>query len=102
MSDVINTDFPPSQIDRLVQLADQVSADVTNSWVFGTDGGWSQHLRRQYTCGRSVQFLNLPKIADLSRQLFGEKSLWTGIDAPGLEGPRTDCPNGYTPPPGQQ
>lgn len=100
MSDVINTDFPPSQIDRLVQLADQVSSEVTNSWVFGTDGGWSQHLRRQYTCGRSVQFLNIPKIAELSIQLFGDKSLWNGITPPQPPGPRTDCPNGFTPPPG--
>ena len=94
MSEVINTDFPPDQIDRLVQLADQVQSEVTQNWVFGSVGGWSTHLRRQYTCGRSVQFLNLPKIADLSVELFGDKSLWKGVTAPDLSGPRTDCPPG--------
>jgi LCP family protein required for cell wall assembly len=93
LSTVINTDFPPDQIDRLVQLADQVSSDVTQSWVFGSAGGWSVHLRRIFTCGRSVQFLNIPKIAELSIELFGEKSLWNGVTPPPVPGPRTDCPN---------
>lgn len=90
MSQVINTDFPPDQIDQLVALADQVQSDVSQSWVFGYPQ-WAVHLRQQFTCGRSVQFLNLEKIAALSVQLFGDKSLWSGKTPPPPAGPK-ECP----------
>lgn len=91
MSQVISTDFPPSQIDQLVQLADQVQSEVSQSWIFGYPE-WAQHLRQRETCGRSVQFLKMDKIAALSIQLFGDKSLWQGKTPPGQPPPR-DCPS---------
>jgi hypothetical protein len=90
MSQVINTDFPPDQIDQLVALADEVQSEVSQSWVFGYPD-WAVHLRQQFTCGRSVQFLDLEKIAALSVQLFGDKSQWKGKTPPPPAGPR-DCP----------
>ena len=55
LSQVIATDFPPGQIDQLVQLADQVEAEPSRSWVFKYPE-WATHLRRIHTCGRSVIF----------------------------------------------
>lgn len=91
MSQVISTDFPPAQIDQLVQLADQVQSEVSQSWIFGYPE-WAQHLRQRETCGRSVQFLKMDKIAALSIELFGDKSLWNGKTPPGQPPPR-DCPS---------
>ncbi|MEY2470035.1 MAG: polyisoprenyl-teichoic acid--peptidoglycan teichoic acid transferase [Actinomycetota bacterium] len=97
MSQVINTDFPPSQIDQLVQLADQVQSEVSESWIFGYPE-WATHLRARFTCGRSVQFLRLDKIAALSIELFGEKSLWSGKTPP-VVGPKECDAESPTPTP---
>jgi LCP family protein required for cell wall assembly len=91
MSQVINTDFPPSQIDQLVQLADQVQSEVSQSWIFGFPE-WAIHLRAKETCGRSVQFLKLDKIAALSIELFGDNSLWQGKTAPVVGPKECDTP----------
>lgn len=95
MSQVISTSFPPDQIDQLVALADQVQSEVSQSWIFGYPE-WATHLRQKETCGRSVQFLRLDKIAALSVDLFGDKSLWSGQPPPLPPGPR-DCPSVETP-----
>jgi LCP family protein required for cell wall assembly len=81
LSQVINTDFPPEQIDQLMELADHVEAEPSQSWVFQYPE-WATHLRRIYTNGRSVIFLRMDKIAALSIELFGEKSLWNGKKVP--------------------
>lgn len=77
LSLVISTDFPPGQIDRLVELADQVQAEPSESWIFKYPE-WADHLRQTETGGRSVIFLRMDKIAALSIEQFGEKSLWNG------------------------
>ena len=81
LSQVINTDFPPDQIDQLIAVADQVQAEPSQSWVFGFPE-WAQHLPASQTNGRAVQFLRLDKIAALSVRLFGDKSLYYGTVAP--------------------
>jgi LCP family protein required for cell wall assembly len=75
LSGVINTNFPPNQVDQLIGLANQVSATPTAQYVFGFPE-WAQHLPRIDTNGRSVQFLKLDKLAALSLQVFGDKSLY--------------------------
>jgi LCP family protein required for cell wall assembly len=77
LSLVVNTDFPPGQIDQLVALADKVESEPSRSWVFGYPE-WAEHLRRAETGGRSVIFLRMDRIAALSLELFGAKSLYTG------------------------
>ena len=81
MSDVINTDFPPEHIDQLVDLADRVEAEPSQSWVFQYPE-WATHYRRVFTNGRSIIFLRMDKIAELSIQIFGDKSLWNGKKVP--------------------
>ena len=73
---VVHTDFPPDQIDSLLQLANQVQDNPTAQYVFEFPD-WAQHLPRNLTNGRSVQFLRLDKIAALSEQVFGSKSLYS-------------------------
>ena len=81
LSQVINTDFPPEQIDQLVQLADTVEAEPSRSWVFKYPQ-WAVYLARSYTHTRSVTYFRMDKIAALSIELFGEKSLWNGRKVP--------------------
>ena len=64
-----------------MELADQVEAEPSQSWVFQYPE-WATHYRRIYTNGRSVIFLRMDKIAALSIELFGEKSLWNGKKVP--------------------
>lgn len=81
LSEVINTDFPPGQIDQLVQLAEEVEAEPSQSWIF-KNPEWAIHLPARETNGRSVIFLKMDKIAQLSIDLFGEKSLYFGRPLP--------------------
>ncbi len=81
LSQVISTDFPPDRIDQLLQLADQVEAEPSGSWIFKYPQ-WATHLKRIHTGGRSVIFLRMDKIAALSIELFGEDSLWNGRPIP--------------------
>jgi hypothetical protein len=72
-----------------------VEAEPSRSWIFKFPE-WATHLRRIHTCGRSVIFPRMDKIAALSIELFGEKSLWIGQTPPGEPPPR-EC--GSTPEP---
>lgn len=90
LSQVINTDFPPGQIDQLLDVADMVESEPSETWVFKYPQ-WAVHLRRAETCGRSVIFLRMDRIAELSIERFGEKSLWYGRTPPGPP-PLRDCP----------
>ena len=81
LSQVINTDFPPGQIDQLVLLADQVEEEPSRSWVF-KNPEWAIHLPARETNGRSVIFLKMDKLAQLSIDLFGSKSLYHGRPLP--------------------
>lgn len=87
LSGVVNTNFPPDQIDQLVTLANQVQATPTGEYVFQFPE-WADHLPAGQTNGRAVQFLDLVKIGALSQQIFGEKSLyWTGKPGPSIQLP---------------
>ncbi|HSH21125.1 MAG TPA: LCP family protein, partial [Candidatus Caenarcaniphilales bacterium] len=76
VSKVLNTDFPPGQIDQLLRLAESVEEDPSGSWVFRYPE-WAVHPHRSETGGRSIMILRIEKIADLSRELFGEQSLYS-------------------------
>lgn len=81
LSQVINTDFPPGQLDQLVALADQVQAEPSESWIFRYPE-WAVNMRRVDTGIRTAIVLRMDKIAALSIEQFGEKSLWNGRSAP--------------------
>ena len=75
MSDVVHTDFPPDQINQLLSLSNQIDATPTAQYVFEFPD-WAQHLQRLQTNGRSVQFLDMDKLATLSYQIYGNASLY--------------------------
>ena len=77
LAQVVNTNFPPGQIQDLVALADHVQAEPSQSWVFKYPH-WATLQTRQETGGRQVLTLKLDRIAALSVQLFGDKSLYYG------------------------
>jgi LCP family protein required for cell wall assembly len=77
MASVVNTNFPPDQISGLVDLANQVSDEPTNSWVF-KDPQWADFMTRRETGGRQVLTPRIDRIAGLSVAIFGEKSLYFG------------------------
>jgi LCP family protein required for cell wall assembly len=77
MSQVVNTNFPPDQIGQLVELANQVSAEPTGSWVF-KDPQWADFMTRRETGGRQVLTPRIDRIAGLSVSIFGDKSLYFG------------------------
>jgi anionic cell wall polymer biosynthesis LytR-Cps2A-Psr (LCP) family protein len=76
ISRVLNTDFPPSQLNEVMRLADIVSSEPTGSWVFSSPR-WAVHPPMSETGGRWVIRLKLDLIAQLSRELFGSKSLYS-------------------------
>jgi LCP family protein required for cell wall assembly len=85
MAGVINTNFPPDQIDQLVTLANQVQKDPTAQYVFDFPQ-WADHPPAGQNNGRSQQFLRMDKVAALSQTIFGDKSLyWTGKPVPTSE-----------------
>jgi LCP family protein required for cell wall assembly len=79
MADVVHTNFPPDLIsdpnNGLIALANRVDGTPTAQYVFDFPE-WAQHLPRTDTNGRSVQFLKLDVIGQLSYQIFGDKSLY--------------------------
>ena len=79
MAGVVNTDFPSQLIadpdHGLLALANRVDATPTAQYVFDFPD-WAQHLNRNLTNGRSVQFLKMDEIASLSYQIFGQASLY--------------------------
>jgi LCP family protein required for cell wall assembly len=82
LAGVVNTNFPPDQIDQLVTLANQVQGEPTAQYVFQFPE-WADHPPAGETNGRSVQYLNLDKVGLLSQSIFGDKSLyWTGNPVP--------------------
>jgi LCP family protein required for cell wall assembly len=88
MGDIVHTNFPPDQIDQLLQLANQIQSNPTGQYVFSFPG-WAQHLPRLQTNGRSVEFLDMDKIAALSDQVFGNKSqYWTNGPLPSVQLPQ--------------
>jgi anionic cell wall polymer biosynthesis LytR-Cps2A-Psr (LCP) family protein len=79
---LVHTNFPDDQRDELLRLASQVQDDPSGQYVFQPQF-WATHLNRNQTGGRSVSFLNIDRVAALSLQIYGDKSLYTsGGSAP--------------------
>lgn len=75
LATVINTNFPPDRIDQLLALADTVEEEPSRSWVF-KNPEWAEFLTRAETGGRQVLTPRIDALAELSIELFGEKSLY--------------------------
>jgi LCP family protein required for cell wall assembly len=73
--ELVHTNFPSENIEQLLALADKLQDDKPGQYVFQPPL-WASHPPRIETNGRSVQFLKLDAIAALSRQVFGDKSLY--------------------------
>jgi len=86
LSLVVSTDFPPGQIDQLVAIADQVDDEPRERWVFGYPE-WAENQRRKVTGVRSAIVPRMDRIATLSIELFGDKSLWAGQPLPAPPAP---------------
>jgi LCP family protein required for cell wall assembly len=76
ISETVSTDFPPDQIEQVIRLADLVSEEPTGSWVFGNPH-WATHPPLSETDGRWIIVPNMKEIKKLSRELFGDKSLYS-------------------------
>jgi hypothetical protein len=81
LSQVITTDFPPDRIDQLLALADTVEEEPSRSWIF-KNPQWAKHLPGHKTGGRPLTYPLMDRIAALSIEIFGEKSLWNGRPVP--------------------
>ncbi len=81
LSQVITTDFPPDQIDQLLALSDTVEEEPSKSYIFKSPQ-WAKHLPGNKTGGRPLTYPLMDKIAELSIELFGDKSLWQGKPVP--------------------
>lgn len=73
---VVRTSYPRDRLDDLLTLAERVDDQPTNSWVFKFPE-WSHHPPRSETNGRSLLFLRLDLVEQLSLELFGDKSLYS-------------------------
>ena len=73
---LVHTNFPDDQRDELLRLASQVQDDPSGQYVF-QPSYWATHLNRNQTGGRSVSFLNIDRVAGLSMDIFGDKSLYS-------------------------
>ncbi|MGZ8771274.1 MAG: LCP family glycopolymer transferase [Aeromicrobium sp.] len=77
LAEVMNTNYPPSKIGELLELAQAVQDDPSETWVF-RNPDWATLLRPGDTgLRRPVIVPNLDAIGALSRELFGEASLYT-------------------------
>ena len=79
LSHVINTDFPPDQIDRAARrLPRQVEDEPSQSWVF-KDPEWARPDAASETGLKRPVLRAQPRqrSASCRIELFGEKSLWT-------------------------
>jgi hypothetical protein len=92
LAGVVNTNYPPSQIQGLIDLAQQVQEEPSRSWVF-KNPQWAELMTRAETGGRQVLSPRLDRIGQLSVSLFGDRSLYYGqvpLPTPGeLPGPDT-------------
>ncbi len=78
LAEVIGTNYPPSQIDQLLTLAEQVEDEPSRTWIF-KDPEWADFQTRRETGGRQKLIPYMDRIAELSKQVFGEASLyWDG------------------------
>ncbi len=75
VSRVLNTNYPPSQINEALRVAELAGRRPTDSWVFGSPT-WAVHPPLSETGGRWIIRLRMDRIAALSRQVFGPASLY--------------------------
>jgi LCP family protein required for cell wall assembly len=76
LAEVINTNYPPSRIGELLELAQAVEDEPSQQWVF-KNPDWATLIRpAQSGLRRPVIQPNLDAIGELSKQIFGEASLY--------------------------
>jgi LCP family protein required for cell wall assembly len=81
LAQVIGTNYPPGQIDQLLALAERVEDEPSASWIL-KDPQFADFMTRQETGGRQKLVPRMDRIAELSRQVFGEASLYWNGQAP--------------------
>jgi hypothetical protein len=92
LAQVISTNYPPNQIDQLLALAEQVDDEPSQQWIL-KNPDWAEIQRRAETGRRTAIVPRMDRLAELSRQVFGEASLYwngsapTGTEAPSEAGP---------------
>lgn len=77
VAEVISTDLPPGQMEQLLELSELVSREPTQTWVF-QNPDWAVHPPLAETNGRWILRLRTERLKELSREVFGEKSLYSG------------------------
>jgi len=75
LAEVINTNFPISQFDQLLELAQTVEDEPSGSWILKPPL-YAKHLPRAETGGRSVMHPLMDALEALSIEVFGEASLY--------------------------
>jgi LCP family protein required for cell wall assembly len=75
LAEVINTNFPISQFDQLLELAQTVEDEPSGSWILKPPL-YAKHLPRAETGGRSVMHPLMDALEALSIEVFGEDSLY--------------------------
>ncbi|HYI23708.1 MAG TPA: LCP family protein [Candidatus Limnocylindrales bacterium] len=77
LAEVMNTNYPPNRISELLELAQAVQDEPSQSWVF-KDPEWADLMRPAETgLKRPVLVPNLDAIGELSQELFGDASLYS-------------------------
>ena len=75
LAEVINTNFPISQFDQLLELAKTVEDEPSGSWVLKPPL-YARYLPRSETGGRSVMYPLVDALEALSIEVFGVDSLY--------------------------
>ncbi len=75
LAQVINTNFPISQFDQLLELAKTVEDEPSGSYVLKPPL-YATHLPRSETGGRSVMYPLIDALEELSIEIFGTDSLY--------------------------
>lgn len=76
LADVINTNYPPNRISELLELAQAVEDEPSQSWVF-KNPDWATLIRPSESgLRRPVIIPNLDAIGELSKEIFGDASLY--------------------------
>ncbi len=76
LAEVINTNFPPNQIDQLLELAKHVEEEPSGTWVLKPPLYADILTRAESGGSRSVMVPLMDNIRELSIEVFGEDSLY--------------------------
>jgi LCP family protein required for cell wall assembly len=75
LGDTVTTNFPADQVANYLDIGQNVPKDNFKQYVLSPDQGYSEYLSNGALC------LFNSKVAELSVQLFGKDSLWSGKTA---------------------